>query len=76
MINNRIVLIPVQSTQSRSASTTFLTTHLARVLITKPANPLCASRGQLWWAAKPARLTYAYGSRGVLPHLSGGMLVQ
>jgi hypothetical protein len=39
MINNRIVLIPVQSTQSRSASTTFLTTHLARVLITKTCQP-------------------------------------
>ena len=39
MINNTIVLIPVQSTQSRSASTTFLTTHLARVLITKTCQP-------------------------------------
>jgi hypothetical protein len=43
MINNTIVLIPVQSTQSRSATTTLLTTHLARVLITKRSS--CASVG-------------------------------
>jgi hypothetical protein len=66
MINNRIVLIPVQSTQSRSASTTFLTitsgltAHLARVLITQTRQtPPYVCRADNVWAAKPARLTYA-----------------
>jgi hypothetical protein len=56
MINNRIVLIPVQSTQSRSASTTFLTTHLAKVLITQRARPLCVSRGQCAVGGLPSQL--------------------
>jgi hypothetical protein len=77
MINNRIVLIPVQSTQSRSASTTFLTTHLARGPHHKNVPAPCARRADNC-GGRPSQL----GSRtsmaqgGVRPHLSGGMLVQ